>query len=157
MVFRQFVAHCADPQAGIAPLATGVISTAKVLPLFNEPAEIGSNITPAPVVVVPVILVLVEFVDQPVMSLPIGQADDDDSLKYQRQVYAPEPMGFADNVMLDGLPLVQNVSSAESTVPGLNAGSIVICLAPPAQAPVPLIGVTKQAYVREAVRTAGGS
>jgi hypothetical protein len=113
--------------------------------LFNEPAEIGSNITPAPVVVVPVMLVLVEFVDQPVTSLPVGQADDDDSLKYQRHVYAPDPTGFADNVMFDGLPLVQNVSSAESTVPGLNTGSTVICLTPPAHAPIPLAGVTKHA------------
>jgi hypothetical protein len=133
------------PQAGIAPFAIGVISTAKVLPLFNEPAEIGSNITPAPVVVVPVMLVLVEFVDQPVTSLPVGQADDDDSLKYQRHVYAPEPTGFVANVMFDGLPLVQNVSLAESTVPGLNAGRTVICLTPPAQDPVPLAGVTKHA------------
>ena len=94
-------------------------------------------------------LVLVEFVDQPVTSLPVGHAADDDSLKYQRQVYAPEPTGFADNVMFDGLPLVQNVSSPINTVPGLNAGRMVICLTPLAHAPVPLAGVTNQSEVRD--------
>ena len=85
-VLRQFVAHWAVPQAGILPFDIGVINTAKVLPLFNDPAEMGSNDIPVPVVVEPLMFVLVLFVDQPVMLLPVGQVPTDVSLKYQRQV-----------------------------------------------------------------------
>ncbi len=59
--------------------------------------------------------------------------------------------------MFEGFPLWQNVSFALVTVPGLNAGKIVICLTPLAHNPVPLAAVTKHAYVRDAVNPDGGS
>ena len=79
-VFRQFEAHCAVPQAGIDPLAMGVIKTAKVRPLFSAPADRGSKLIPAPVSVVPVMFVLVEFVNHPEMEEPVGHAPAELSL-----------------------------------------------------------------------------
>jgi hypothetical protein len=82
-IFRQLSAHCGVPQAGIEPLAMGVMSTAKVRPTFKAPALMGSKLIPEPVVVVPVMLVEVELVFHPAGTvLPVGQLPVDVSLKY---------------------------------------------------------------------------
>jgi hypothetical protein len=125
-VLRQLDAHCAVPHAGILPLDVGVIITAKVLPLFNAPAEIGSKEIPNPVVVLPLMFALVLFVVQPVIEFPVGQVVEAVSLKYHLHVYPPEPTGFDAKVILEGFPDPQKVSSANVTEPGLNGGRTVI-------------------------------
>ena len=76
-------------------MAIGVTSTANVLPLFKPPALCGSKLIPAPVSVVPVMFGEVEFVFHPLGTVfPVGQFPFEDSLKYQRHWYAPEPVGF---------------------------------------------------------------
>ena len=113
---------------------------------------------PAPVVVVPVMLTDVLLVVHPTgTELPVGQLPVAVSLKYQRHVKAPEPIGFETRVIFAGLPVVQNVSSPVVIEPALYGTRTVICLAPLTHKPEVPVADIKHVKVLLAERPEGGS
>jgi hypothetical protein len=65
----------------------GVMRTANVRPTLTDPALLGSKLIPAPVIVVPVMLMEVALVFHPVGTvLPVGHVPVEVSRKYHLHV-----------------------------------------------------------------------